>query len=239
MKTLARPNVGLKNLSVSMPSAAVSLSSVEYVEAQLDTSQAADAHRPRDAEVEQRLRRQPLRAARLDQHAPLTVLRVDAAPSPPTACRCSAADWRRPRAGAWHVDRGHDPEHVRTIVGQAAACVDEIVRIAPERDRRRRTRRVGRRPCRPARRGGRPAGGLQPVRPRERVRAKRLPAVRPAFLDRDDEAVVRQRVSVGIRQQIAASARSGWSRAEHRHRAAVGQRRRRRRHTRRRHPSIR
>ena len=54
-------------------------------------------------------------------------------------------------------------------------------------------------------RGGGPAGGLQPDGSRKRVRAERLPAVRAAFLNGHHEAVVRQRVAVGIRQQKPAS----------------------------------
>ena len=47
-------------------------------------------------------------------------------------------------------------------------------------------------------RGGRPAGGLQSVRSRQRIGAKRLPAVGPALFDDHHEAVVGQRVSLGF-----------------------------------------
>ena len=53
-----------------------------------------------------------------------------------------------------------------------------------------------------------PLEACSPDGPRERVRAKRLPAVGPAFFDGHHEAVVGQRVAVGIRQQKAASGRA-------------------------------
>ena len=129
---------------------------------------------------------------------------------------------RDDEAGARHVDRRHDPEHVRAIVGQAAAGVGEIVRILPERDpwRERGGRRTHGGDLRA--RGGRPARRLQPVRPRQRVGPKRLPAAGPASLDGDDQTVVRQRVVLGIRQPKAAFLRRGGQ-PQHLHNPAVGQ----------------
>ena len=113
----------------------MSFSSIEHVQAKLDTSDAAEAERSGDAEVEQCLRRQPLRATRLEQHRPLTVLRVDeravAAHGLPLRCCRLAATTKPVRGTSTEV---MTPEHVRTIVGQAPAGVGEIVRILPERD---------------------------------------------------------------------------------------------------------
>ena len=100
----------------------------------------------------------------------------------------SRVDERRPRpglatemlqvgrdhdAGMRHVDCGHDPEHVRAIVGQAAAGVGQIVRVLAERDPRREGggRRANSGDLRA--RGGRSARGLQPVRLRQRVGPER------------------------------------------------------------------
>ena len=68
-----------------------------------------------------------------------------------------------------------------------------------------------------------PLDACSPYGPREGIGAERLPAVGPAFFDDGHEAVVGQRVAVGIRQQEAAS---GGAVDEHRTpaRAAVGER---------------
>ena len=107
-------------------------------------------------------------------------------------------------------------------LGRRPRGVGEIVRILPERDPWR--ERGGRgahggdlRAC-----GGRPARRLQPVRPRQRVGPKRLPAAGPASLDGDDQAVVGQRVVVGIGQPKAASLRRGGQ-PPHLHNPAVVQ----------------
>ena len=116
-----------------------------------------------------------------------------------------------------HVDGAHRTEHVRAIVWQPAVRVGEIVGIAPERQVGERHGAALRARCR------RPAGGLQPGVSRQRVRAKRLPAAGVAFFHGQDEAVVRHRVAVGIRQQKPSSGRAVDER-EHGYGGAVGQR---------------
>ena len=64
---------------------------------------------------------------------------------------------------------------------------------------------------------------LQPIRPRQRVRAERLPPVRSAPLDDRDQAVVGQRVVVLIGQPEAAGGRSADEKL-HRHGRAVRER---------------
>ena len=105
---------------------------------------------------------------------------------------------------------------MRSIVCQSAARVGEIVGIASERQVR-----EGHAAALRARRRG-PAGGLQPNGSRKRVRAERLPAVRAAFLHGHHEAVVRQRVAVGIRQLKPASG-GAVEELEHGYGGAVGQ----------------
>ena len=53
-----------------------------------------------------------------------------------------------------------------------------------------------------------PLEACSPDVSRQRVRAKRLPAVGAAFFHGHHEAVVRQRVAVGIRQQKPSSGRA-------------------------------
>ena len=61
-------------------------------------------------------------------------------------------------AGAWDIDAAHDPKHVRSIVGEPAARVGEVVRILPERAGRGQSTEL-------LARGGRPAGHLEPGGP--------------------------------------------------------------------------
>ena len=161
------------------------------------------ADRPRHAQVEQRLRRQPARAARLEQDALcLFCGSATCAVRRPRLAAEDTAGWRRTtNAGPRHVDAAHRAEHVRAIVGQPAARVGEIVGIAAERSGRRDGRGDTVLTCAPA--AFVAAGRLQPGGPRERVRAERLPAVGSPLLDGHHEAVVGQRVVVGVGQQKA------------------------------------
>ena len=134
----------------------------------------SDVERPRQPQIEKRLRRQPARAARLDQNALLTVLRQrDHRRRRP---RLAAGDLQigsEHQAGPRHVDAAHGPEHVRAIVRKPAAGVGEIVGIASERNGS-----AGERSGRGANGAdlgtgsGRPAVRLQSIGPRESVGAK-------------------------------------------------------------------
>ena len=107
---------------------------VEHVQEQLDASHAAEGDRPRHAHIEQRLRRQPARAARLEQDALVALRQRDLRRRRPRLAAEVLQIGGDHEAGPRHVDAAHHPEHVRAIVRQPAARVGEIVRIAPERD---------------------------------------------------------------------------------------------------------
>ena len=179
-------------MSVRIPSAAVLFSAFSTSSS---TSTRADpkTKRSRQTEIEQRLRRQPARAALLEQDTLLVVLadRHLTGGRPGLAAEVPEIGGGR-QARLRHVDRAHHPEHVRPIVGEQPARVGEIVRIASERERLGRRRRD--RADLGARRGG-ATGRLQPRRPRERVRPERLPAVGSSLVNRDHQAVVSQRVT--------------------------------------------
>ena len=199
------PKFGLNRLSVARPSSAVSLSSVEHVEQQLDASDAAECEVVLDTRRSSSdcddSRREPRGSSRMRWLPCGSDTCVVAAHGLPLKYCRFAGDHE---AGPRHVDAAHDAEHVRPIVRQPAARVGEIVRIAPERQ-------VGP--------GGRDGADLRAAQrsPRWRPAARRpsttytsqTPATRrAAFFDDHHEAVVGQRVAVGIRQQEAASGRS-------------------------------
>src|SRR5262245_38250003 len=93
------------------------------------------------------------------------------------------------------VSRRPEAQHVRPIVRQPAARIGEIVRIAAKwRIWKRYAARLRSRRCGAARR-------LEPERFRERIGTRRLPAVRTALLNREDNAVVSREVPRRIGQQ--------------------------------------
>ena len=103
---------------------------------------AAEGDRPRHAQIEQRLRRQPARAARLEQDALVALRQRDLRRRRPRLAAEVLQIGGDHEAGPRHVDAAHDPEHVRAIVWQPAARVGETVRILPERERTARRRSV-------------------------------------------------------------------------------------------------
>ena len=207
MKTVGRPKFGLNRLSVARASSAVSLSALST-----STSSSMRPAPPKRIVLDTRRsssdcddsRRDPRGSSRM-RWSPCgsEICAVAAHGLPLKYCRLARDHETRPR----HVDRAHDPEHVRPIVRQPAVRVGEVVRIAPERDGGRERRRDG---ADLRIRGGRSAGRLQSVGPREGIGAERLPPVRPALFHHHHQAVVRQRVSVGVGQQEAPTRPWSW-----------------------------
>lgn len=107
---------------------------IEDVHEKLGASRDAEGDRPRDAEIEQRLRRQPARAARLEEDPLVTLRQSDLRCRRPRLAAEVLHVGRDDESGPGHVDAAHDPEHVRSIVWQPAARVGETVRILPECD---------------------------------------------------------------------------------------------------------
>ena len=136
MNTVGWPKFGLNRLSVANAFLRRVVEHIEHVQEQLDAADAAEGDRPRHAQIEQRLRRQPARAARLEQDALVgcsaaaATCAVAAHGLPLKCCRLAATT--KPVRGTSTLPI--DPEHVRSIVWQPAARVGEIVGIAPERE---------------------------------------------------------------------------------------------------------
>ena len=194
MKTVGWPKFGLKRSSVRQSLLRpLSFEHIQHVEQQFDRGPPADAivldRRTSSSDCDDS-RREP----RGSSSTALIALRQhDLRRRRPRLAAEVLQIGREHEAGPRDVDAAHHPEHVRPIVRQPAARVGEIVGIASERHGLR-----WRRQCWPGARGGGSAGRLQPGRPRERIGAKRLPAVRSALFDGRDQAVVPQRVPSGF-----------------------------------------
>ena len=123
--------------------------------------------RSRHAQIEQRLRRQPARAARLEQNALIALRQRDLRGGGPRLAAEVLEVGREQESGPRHVDAAHHAQHVRSIVRQPAARVGEVVRILAEGEVRRAGDGADLRAC-----GGRPARDLQSGRSRVTCRTQ-------------------------------------------------------------------
>ena len=131
---MGNPKVGLNRLSLASASSAVSLSRFSTSSNNSTLPGLAESERPRDPQIEQRLRRQPARAARLDQDPLISccgsVTCVVAAHGLPLKyCRLAATT--KPVHGK--SSDSDDAEDMRPVVRQPALRIRQVVRILSER----------------------------------------------------------------------------------------------------------